>query len=171
MLSLVVSRPSFLELKISNKNSYVRWFDPIDCPQYIPGKGSQILRQNVINSRRTTLFRLHRECSSSNRTVLVWVDFFPFDPLDRSHLWHYMCYDGDLLYLSCRLQLSCGHLSSLRKLGIGSPIFLSEHARRDLSTNDNGHVQSHDIRRGFKLPWRYRGTAHYGALGAGRLWT
>ena len=151
--------------------SYVRWFGAIDCPQYIPRKGGQILRQNVINSRRTTLFRLHRECSSPNWFILVRMDFFPFDPLDRSHLWHRLCHYGRLLYLSCRLQLSCGYLSSLRKLGIGSPIFLSEHSRRDLSTHDDSDVQSHDIRWGFELPWCYRGTAHHRALGISRLWT
>lgn len=155
----------------SNKSSYVRWLDSINYPQYLPGKGRQTLRQLVINSRRTTLFRLHRECLAPNRFVLVWMDVFPGDPLDRSHHCHYLCHDGDFLNLSCRLQLPCGHLSSLRKLGVGSTVFLSEHARRDFSLSDNRNVQSFDICWGFELPWRRGSNTNSRALDSGLLWT
>ena len=102
-LSLLVSRISVLEPLTSNNDSYVRWLDIIDYPQHLPGKGRQTLRQNVINAGRTALFRLHRECPSPNRVILVRMDVFPFGPLDRSHHRCYLCHNGDLLYLSCRL--------------------------------------------------------------------
>ena len=155
----------------SNKISYVRWLDAVDCPQHLPGKGRQTLRQTVLNSRRTTLLRLHRECPSPNRVVLVWMDVFPFNPLDRSHRCYCLCHDGHLLYIPCRLQLPCGHLSSLCKLGFGSTVVLSKHARRGLPVSNGGDVQPFDLCRGFELPWRRGGIANGCPLGSGLLWT
>ena len=170
-LSLQVSRMFGSESTASNMNSYVRWLNTVDYPQHLPGKDRQTLRQNVLHSRRTTLFRLHREFFSPDWVVLVWVDVFPFNPLDCSHHCHYLCHNGDLLYLSCRLQLPCGHVSSLCKLGFGSTILLPKHAWRNISVGGKTDVQSYDIRWSFELPWRSRSIAYDCALGSDILWT
>lgn len=170
-LSLRVSMTSILKFIISERNSHVHWRDAVDYPQHLPRKDRETLWQDVINPRGTTLFRLHRKRLSPDWVVLVWMDVFPFDPLDHSHHCHCLCHHGNLLHLSCRLQLSCRHISSLRKLGFGSTIVLPEHARRGISTGGNGHVHPHDIRWGLELPWRCRSIANSGAMGLGLLWT
>ena len=168
---MLVSSLFILGPIISNEASYVRWRNTIHYPQHLPGKGCQTLRQTVIDPRRTTLLRLHRECPSPYWVILVWMVVFSFNSLDRSYNCHYLCHDGDLLHLSCCLQLPCRHISSLRKLGFSSPIILSKHARGCLSIGDNSNVQSHDFCWGFELSWKRGGIAYCRALGSGILRT
>lgn len=151
--------------------SDVRRFNTIYTPKYLPRKDRSSLRQTLRNPRRPSLLQLYRKRPPTHRPFMVRLVIIRLNSLDCPCASHWLCYHGGLLDLSRSIQLSGRHISPIRKLGIGGAVFLSEYARRGVSSGYRGYVSAHDFCWGVELLGWCGRCAHHCAVGSGVLWT
>ena len=80
-------------------------------PQYLARKNREKYGQVLQHTRRPSILPLCHIYPDAGRDVLARVDVVLFHPLDRAHNRHWLHLNGDIFYISRRLQLPSGYIS------------------------------------------------------------